>query len=276
MALVMPELPEVEQARRYVERSALNRPIRSVEVLDGGVLQDVDPNSFQLAVTGRSMTTADRRGKQMFIGLDDGSYLTIHLGMTGDLIVDEDVHAPRFTRIAFHFPSGMSLFYSDQRKFGAVGLVGSIDQFVAEHHLGPDALRINRSEFIERASGHRKAIKSVLLDQAVLSGIGNLYADEALFQAKIHPETRADIISKKKMADLHRYIGIVLRCSIEVSSDFTALPDGYLLQNREEGAECPRGNGRLAVTKVGGRTTIFCPRCQPVRRPFLPGLSGDG
>ena len=169
---------------------------------------------------------------------------------------------PRFTRIALHFAGGMNLFYSDQRKFGKVGLVSSIDQFVAEHHLGPDALRINRSEFIERASGHRKAIKSVLLDQTVLSGIGNLYADEALFQAKIHPETRADTISRKKMADLHRQIGTILRSSIAVSSDFDALPDWYLLRNRQEGVECPRGNGRLAATKVGGRTTIYCPTCQ--------------
>ena len=258
----MPELPEVEQARRYLEMSALNRLIRSVEVLDGGVLQDIDADAFKKGLTGRSMTTAGRRGKQMFIGLDDGSFMTIHLGMTGDLIVDDDGSAPRFTRIAFHFAGGMNLFYSDQRKFGAVGLVGSIDQFVAEHHLGPDALRINRSEFIERASSHRKVIKSVLLDQAVLSGIGNLYADEALFQAKIHPEKRADTISRRKMADLHRHIGTILRRSIAVSSDFDALPDGYLLKNREEGVECPRGNGRLAMAKVSGRTTIYCPTCQ--------------
>jgi formamidopyrimidine-DNA glycosylase len=240
----------------------LNRPIQSVEVLDDGVLQKVDAGAFQIGLIGRSMTTVGRQGKQMFIGLDDGSFLTIHLGMTGDLIIDEDGSAPRFTRIALHFAGGMSLFYLDQRKFGAVGLIGSVDKFVAEHRLGPDALCINRSEFIERTSSRRKAIKSVLLDQAVLSGIGNLYADEALFQAKIHPETRADTISRKKMADLHRHIGRILRISIAASSDFDALPDGYLLKNREEGAECPRGNGPLAMTKVGGRTTIYCPRCQ--------------
>ena len=262
MAYLMPELPEVEQARRYLERNALNRQIRSVEILDGGVIQEAWVKEFQSQLTGRAMTTAGRRGKQMFIGLDDGSFLTIHLGMTGDLVVDDDGAVPRFTRIVFHFSNGMSLFYVDQRKFGAIGLVGSIDQFVAEHRLGPDALCIDRSDFIERTSRHKKAIKSVLLDQAVLSGIGNLYADEVLFQAKVHPETRANTISRKKLADIHRQVGKILRSSIAVSSDFAALPDGYLLRGREEGAECPRGNGRLEVTKVGGRTTIFCPRCQ--------------
>lgn len=260
----MPELPEVEQARRYLERNALDRRIFSVDLFDEGVLQDIDAEAFRQELAGRTMTTAGRRGKQMFIGLDDGAFLTIHLGMTGDLIVDKDASTPRYTRIAFRFEGGMSLFYSDQRKFGAVGIVGSVEQFVSEHKLGPDALCINRSDFIERVSGHKKAIKSVLLDQSVLSGMGNLYADEVLFQVRLHPMTRADSLSRRKLGDLHRQVGMVLRTSIAASSDFASLPDGYLLRTREEGAECPRGNGSLAVTKVGGRTSIFCPLCQPL------------
>ena len=258
----MPELPEVELARRYLEKNALNRRIQSVEVFDAGVLQEVDGPTFRQAVNGRYMTIAGRRGKQMFIGLDDGTFLTLHLGMTGDLVVDSDERSPRYSRIAFRFEDGTSLFYVDQRKFGAVGISGSVDRFVADHRLGPDALCIERSEFIERVSGHRKAIKTVLLDQRVLSGIGNLYADEVLFQVRLHPMTRADSISRRKLADLHREVGKVLRGSIAVSSDFALLPDGYLLKVRREGAECPRGNGPLAMVRVGGRTSIFCPACQ--------------
>jgi formamidopyrimidine-DNA glycosylase len=261
----MPELPEVEQARRYLEKNVLNRRIRSVEVFDSGVLQDVDRATFEQVLEGRSMTTAGRRGKQMFIGMDDGSFLTVHLGMTGDLTVDADESAPRYSRVAFRFEGGTTLFYSDQRKFGAIGIAGSIDQFVSEHRLGPDALCINRSDFIERVSGHRKAIKTVLLDQSVLSGIGNLYADEALFQARLHPATRADAISRRRLVDLYRQVGNVLRSSIGVSSDFAALPEGYMLRARAEGARCPRGNGSLVMMKVGGRTSIFCPRCQRLK-----------
>lgn len=261
----MPELPEVEQARRYLEKNALNRRIRSVEVFDGGILQDVDAMTFEQVLGGHSLTTAGRRGKQMFLGLDDGTFLTVHLGMTGDLTVDRDDQAPKYSRVAFRFEDGTSLFYSDQRKFGALGLVGSVDQFVAEHRLGPDALCINRSDFIERVSAHRKAIKAVLLDQSVLSGIGNLYADEALFQARLHPAKRADTISHRRLADLHRHVGSVLRGSIAVSSDFAALPEGYMLKDRTEGARCPRGNGSLAMIRVGGRTSIFCPRCQRLK-----------
>jgi formamidopyrimidine-DNA glycosylase len=258
----MPELPEVEQARRFLERNALNRRILSVEVLDGGVLQGIDAVTFRQYLTGRSMTIAGRRGKQMFIGLDDGSFLTIHLGMTGDLEIESGEIIPRYSRIAFRLEGGINLFYSDQRKFGAIGIVGSVDQFVNDHGLGPDALCIGLSDFIERVSRHKKAIKSVLLDQSVLSGVGNLYADEVLFQSRVHPATRADSISRKKMNELYRQMGVVLRASIAVSSDFTSLPGGLLLRKREEGAECPRGNGLLVSTTVGGRTTIFCPQCQ--------------
>jgi formamidopyrimidine-DNA glycosylase len=260
----MPELPEVEQARRFLEGTVLNRRIKAVEVLDKGVLQDIDMETFDRSIAGRTMTTAGRRGKQMFLGLDDGTFLTIHLGMTGDLTVGE-VATPKYARIIIRFDDGGSLFYTDQRKFGALGVVGSVDQFVAEHRLGPDALCIGRSDFHERVSGHKKAIKSVLLDQSVLSGIGNLYADEILFQARVHPEVRADSVSRKKLNDIHRLIGVVLSMSISVASDFSALPEGYLVRVREEGGGCPRGNGTLVSIKVGGRTTIFCPKCQRLK-----------
>jgi formamidopyrimidine-DNA glycosylase len=258
---MMPELPEVEQARRYLEGNALNRRIDAVEVLDDGVLSDIDAETFRQSMAGRTMTLAGRRGKQMFIGLDDGSYLTIHLGMTGDLAM-EYASTPKYARIIFRFEDGAVLCYTDQRKFGALGIVGSVDQFISEHALGPDALCIGRSDFVERVSGHRKAIKTVLLDQRVLSGIGNLYADEVLFQAKVHPEAHADSLALSKLNEIHRQIGLVLRASIAVSSDFSALSAKYLVKVREEGAECPRGNGRLVMIRVGGRTTLFCPRCQ--------------
>jgi formamidopyrimidine-DNA glycosylase len=261
----MPELPEVEQTRRYVEMNALNRRILSVEVFDGGVLQGIDAPTFAQTINGRSLISAVRQGKQMFFGLDDGSFLTVHLGMTGDLMIDEDCSTPRYSRIAFRFGDGTSLFYSDQRKFGAMGIIFSVEQFVNDHRLGPDALDINRTDFIDRVSTHKKAIKSVLLDQSVLAGVGNLYADEALFQVRLHPATRADSISTRKMGELHRQIGEILRRSIAASSDFASLPEGYLLKVRDEGEECPRGNGRLVMTKVGGRTSIYCPKCQRLK-----------
>ena len=150
----MPELPEVEQARRYLAAKAMNRRMGSVEVLDVGVLQGVEPNAFSSSLAGRTMTTAARRGKQMFIGLDDGTFLTIHLGMTGDLVGDGP--EPRFCRIVFRFEDGTNLFYVDQRKFGAVGIAVSIEQFVAEHGLGPDALTIDRHDFIAGRLGTRR------------------------------------------------------------------------------------------------------------------------
>jgi formamidopyrimidine-DNA glycosylase len=258
----MPELPEVEQVRRYLEKNALGCRIMSVDVLDVGVLQDIDPQTLRRNLNGRSIIAAVRWGKQMFIGLDDGSFLTIHLGMTGDMVIEKDGSEPKYSRVAFRFEGGSSLFYIDLRKFGSVGITDSVDRFVTDHHIGPDALRITRSEFIKRLSHHKRAIKSVLLDQGVLSGIGNLYADEVLFQVRLHPSIRTDSISRKKLVELHNKIVDVLRESIEVSSDFAFLPNGYLLRARHVGKECPRGNGLLEMTRIGGRTSIFCPECQ--------------
>jgi formamidopyrimidine-DNA glycosylase len=157
---------------------------------------------------------------------------------------------------------GRSLVYDDQRMFGSIGLAKSVHDFVEEHRLGPDALGITPQEFASRAGGSSRAIKGVLLDQHVLAGVGNLYADESLFQAKLHPLAPADGLSPASLRKLGRCIPMVLSASIAAGTDFGLLPDGFLLRAREEGARCPRGNGRLERIQAGGRSSYLCPRCQ--------------
>ena len=216
-------------------------------------------------LTGRSMTTAGRRGKQMFVGLDDGSFLTIHLGMTGDLVVDPRWHRPRGSPGSLSVSrTGCSLFYVDQRKFGAVGLVGSVDEFVTDHRLGPDALCIDLSDSSKELQVTRRRSNPFCWTRASFPGSATCMRTRRCSRPGSPRDTSGHHLPEEDgrppSADRQD-----TESSIAVSSDFSALPDGYLLRDREEGAECPRGNGLLASTRVGGRTSIFCPICQRYR-----------
>ena len=175
----------------------------------------------------RTVIGARRHGKQMFIELDRGGLVTVHLGMTGDLVFKAKKGKPgKHDRVLFNFKDGSQLVYEDMRKFGAIGTAASIDQFVKMKRLGPDALEVGKKEFVSRVGRHKRAIKTVLLDQKVLAGIGNLYADEVLFQSRIHPLRLASALSSKEVEALFKNTRKVLQASMRVSSDFELLPTG--------------------------------------------------
>ena len=263
----MPELPEVEVVRASVERTCSGRVVVSVEVLDDGVLEGCSAKGLASFCRGRTVMGAWRHGKQMFIGLDQGGFVTVHLGMTGDLIFNARRAGPdKHDRVLFNFRDGSQLAYRDMRKFGAIGHAASIDHFVRRKKLGPDALEIGRKEFVSRIGRHDRAIKTVLLDQRVIAGIGNLYADEALFQSRIHPLRSAKGLSAKEAGAIYRNSRKVLLASVRVATDFDQLPMGFMLPVRGLGSPCPRGNGRLASLRVNGRTSFYCPSCQSIRK----------
>ncbi len=249
--------------RRDIEASALGHIIASVKVLDIGVLDDVTADGLSRALTGRALTRTDRHGKQLFFRIGRGRWLTVHLGMTGNMMVLEGRQdPPRFTRVRFDFEDGASLVYEDMRKFGAIGLTSSKSAFLERKRLGPDALEIKREEFQERVSMHRRSIKTVLLDQSVLAGVGNLYSDEALFQCGVHPLAPADELSEDRLGCIHRHIVGIMDRSIKVGTDFDRLPEGYMLKARHPTSHCPKGHGPWHTMKVNGRTAYYCTRCQ--------------
>ncbi len=253
--------------RRRLEHDCVGKKILRTTIIDDGILDHVGASRLARTLKNRTITSAERRGKQLFLGIESGTALTIHLGLTGDL---ECLKPPegrtRWARLVLDLDDGSSMVYTDLRKFGAIGLTRSMDEFVSEHNLGPDALDVDAAEFVRRVRSHKRAIKAVLLDQHVVAGVGNLYADEALFQSKLHPLTIASEISKRKTSELHSMMQMVLRTSIDAETDFEAFPPGFLLRHRARGAECPRGNGRLVVIEAAGRTTILCPKCQRRKR----------
>lgn len=260
----VPELPEVEMARDIVHRHLLNSKVLQVEVLDLRMLKGIAPEALGRKLRDRQVTGTERRGKNLLVFFEVGA-LFIHLGMSGSISFSEDAEKhSSHERLRIVVDRGVMIL-DDPRRFGRFGWVRSMDQLISENGLGPDALTVPDDVFVSRLKGRRGSIKPLLLDQSVVAGVGNLYADEALFQERLHPSTRVDSLSEKELAVLGKRVREVLEASISVRTDFSDLPEGFLLRDRREGAQCPRCRTELVAIRVGGRTTILCPECQSQR-----------
>src|SRR6266849_2814420 len=232
----MPELPEVEMFARYFARHALGQPITRIRVLDSRIL---GTRSLRPLI-GHSFLRVQRHGKHLFADAGD-LWLRLHFGMTGDLAYYRD-DAPRFARVIFDFDNGEHLAYEDARLFGVVDIVRSPENFIREHGLGPDPLdpRFTLSEFRKLLHKRRGRIKALLLSQNVIAGIGNLYADEALYRASIDPRRTIDRMTDTEIKALFNAIRGVLREAIAFKARGADYPGRYLVQHREEGDRCPR------------------------------------
>src|SRR6266545_4559350 len=242
----MPELPEVEMYKRYFEQHALGQTITRVRVLDARICgtRKLD----QLA--GRSFQRVRRHGKHLFADAGAGDlWLHMHFGMSGDLAVFID-EPPRFTRLIFDFENGAHLAYEDMRLFGIVDLTPSPDAYIDEHGLGPDPLDLHLRAFRKLLHKRRGRIKALLLAQDVIAGIGNLYADEALFRSSIDPRRPVDHLSDAELRTLFANIRGVLRQTIAFKSEGQDYPPRFLVQHREEGHRCPKCGGTIRRTIV--------------------------
>lgn len=257
----MPELPEVEIFRRTLERHALGKTLSAISVRDPGVLEGVSPRALGAALRGRTFRAVTRHGKIVFADLGPGPALVLRFGMTGDLVPFDDRDVPRFARVLFRFAGGGGLAFTDMRKFGSVGLAVSPETYLAERGVGPDALRARAVVFEAGARDRRAPIKAVLLDQTLLAGVGNLYADEALFQAGVHPSTPAARLGPVRLRRIHAAVRRVLARAVANEADWGRLPSSWLLPVRDDGP-CPHCGGPLRRLRIGGRTSVFCPARQ--------------
>ena len=255
----MPELPEVETYTRYFARHALNQRIARVDVRDERILGEVRRETFVRALRGRSFVSVRRHGKHLFA--DAGTtWLHLHFGMTGDLSYGTDV--PRFARIVFSFDNGSRLSFEDMRLFGLADLVSDPDAFIRDRNLGPDPLSLTAARFAALLAKRRGALKSLLMTQEVIAGLGNLYVDEILYQTSIHPRRPVDRLHPEEVRALYTAMRRILREAIARHARESDLPRNYLFNHREEGERCPRCGGTIRRTVVFGRTTYFCAKHQ--------------
>lgn len=261
----MPELPEVEMARRYLQATSLHQKILSATVTDERILAGVSAARLEQALTGRQFECALRHGKRLFLKLRDDLWLTLHLGLTGSLIcLKGGAEEPSHTRLRVIFENGSRLAFDDLRIFGEAGLTSSPRSFLEERKIGPDALQQDLHGFLESMLGRRGLIKPALLNQRIVAGLGNLYADEALFQAGICPKARA--LSALQLTAIFASIRKTLRASLAVDADLEKLPESYLLPHRHRGGRCPLDGALLSHEKIGGRTSYYCPAHQKTNK----------
>ncbi|MBO0938249.1 DNA-formamidopyrimidine glycosylase [Fibrella sp. HMF5335] len=269
----MPELPEVEIRRQYLEATSLKQPITSIQVEDTKLLT-TDYMLLQQQLADRQFISTERIGKNLFIYTDNPAIiLRMHFGMTGDLAYyHNSLDRPRHARIVFEFASGFNLGFICPRKFERVGLVDSVTDYAKSKKLAPDALSISFNQFITNLHKRNSPIKPVLLDQAVVAGLGNWIVDEVLFQAKVHPEKRASTLNDDELIAIYNAIALVLTTAIKFEARYRDFPPDFLIHVRkwddspyddvEALSKCPRCGTKISRTEVGGRTTFYCPNEQ--------------
>jgi len=271
----MPELPEVETYRRFIDEVAVGQVIAGLEVRDAHVLA-VPEDELRAALLGRTITGTGRLGKNCFLKLDDGRLLVLHFGMTGDIgAYRDEADAPRFTRVAWHLAdSGLKLAFIDPRKFGRIRLAESVEAYQKAKKLGPDALQITADALHQKLSRRKVFVKPLLLDQGLTAGLGNWIVDEVLFQAKIHPERLGNSISEQEATALHAAIQLVLTTAIQHEANYRHFPKSFLIHAREWDDSATPGSDahtfcyhhpdtKIDKYYVGGRATYICPVCQP-------------
>jgi len=259
----VPELPEVELYCRYFASQALGQRVAALRVLDERIL-GVRAAALKRAIVGHEFTHVLRHGKHLF-ACAGTSWLHLHFGMSGDLsYYFKDNNQPRFARVVIEFENGARLAYDDMRLFGVVDITPDPDAFIAEHRLGPDPLaRAFRLPLFRRiVHGRRGAVKSLLMTQEIIAGMGNLYVDETLYRASIHPRRAIDTLSDAEVKAVFTGIRGVLREAIAFKSRGGTYPGRWLVQHREEGDRCPHCGGTIQRTVVFGRTTYFCGKHQ--------------
>ena len=257
----MPELPDVEVFRKTIDKKAIGKSINDYTIHE----KDLVNSSRQKLdrMKDNKLLSTVRRGKYCFLEVKDFDWLVLHFGMTGSVSYYEDEEKePEYSAFSLHFKDKGHLSVITKRKLGKIEVCNSPDGFAEENEIGKDALELSEDEFLKLLDKKRGGIKGALMDQSLLSGIGNIYSDEILFQSKLHPKKDLSKIDENKRKELFRKMNEVLKKAIEVQADPGKLPKNYLLPVRDEGESCPFCEGKVQKIKVSGRGCYICPSCQ--------------
>ncbi|WBO68572.1 Fpg/Nei family DNA glycosylase [Streptomyces camelliae] len=259
----MPELPDVEGYREVLNTCGRGRRVRRVDVRDTGVLRGVGARHLRREVEGQRLGRPWRHGKLLVVPFGDGPALVWHFGMTGELVcTGADDPLQTHDRVVLALDDERQLRYRDQRKLQGVRLCP--DQRALERllaRLGPDALEMDRPDFLELLAGRRGAVKSVLMDQSLIAGLGNLLSDEILWRARVAPRRPARDLDESEA----RHVFTAMRRVLATANRAGRVPPRRTwLTGRRDDAEpaCPRCGERLRSRRVSGRRTVWCAHCQ--------------
>jgi formamidopyrimidine-DNA glycosylase len=260
---MVPELPDVEVYRKYLDATSLHKEIEGVSVFNSEVLQGTSARQLRLGLKGRRFTSTRRHGKYLFAKVEGDGWLVLHFGMTGRLrYFKKPGHEPEHARVSIDFANGYHLAYDSQRKLGIVSMAESVEGFVAKKGLGPDALEMDAEVFMETFRGRRGSVKPALMRQGLMAGVGNVYADEILFHAGVRPDKRLRDLGDSRLNAIYVSMREVLEEAVEAGADPRRFPKACLLPQRREGGRCPRCGAALRKTRLSGRGTFYCPRHQ--------------
>ncbi|XP_031266923.1 formamidopyrimidine-DNA glycosylase-like isoform X1 [Pistacia vera] len=276
----MPELPEVEAARRAIEENCVGKKIVKLIIADDPkVIDGVSASEFEASLLGKTIVSAHRKGKNMWLRLDSPPFPSFQFGMAGAVYIkgvavtkykrsavkDTDEWPSKYSKFFVELDDGLEMSFTDKRRFAKVRLLKDPASVAPISDLGPDALLepLTVDEFTKSLSKKKIAIKALLLDQSFISGIGNWVADEVLYQARIHPLQISAGLSKESCATLLKCIKEVIEKAIEVGADSSQFPNNWIFHSREKKPGKAFVDGKkIDFITVGGRTTAYVPELQ--------------
>ena len=266
----MPELPEVETIRSQLKKTVLNKQIKDITVADGRVVKGTSLKSFILQAKGKRIRDVLRRGKVLILRLESDLFLVFHLRISGWIVVSNA--GERFSRVIFRLSGSLQLHFCDRRVLGEIRLVKNWEKLSIIETMGPEPLEINKKEFLRLFIGKKTRIKPLLMDQHFLAGVGNIYAQEALFCAGIDPRKRAQDLLKSEINKLYHCLVSILKqsvdrggSSIDTYRQIDGRPGGYvplLKVYQRHGKPCMRCKTLIQRIVISGRGTCFCTQCK--------------
>ena len=266
----MPELPEVTTIVDELTKEVVGKTIKDLVFKDARLLKEIKPEVFEKEVVGQKIVEALRRGKVIILKLQNARFIIIHLRISGWLLLGKD--EGKHSRVIFKLSDGRLLNFCDGRVLGELRLVDDWHKLNVVKNMGPEPLTLEKEEFIKMFIGKKTKIKPLLMDQHFLAGVGNIYAQEAVFYAGIHPEKEANKISKRELEKLYDALILVLKEGIKhkgTSAESYFRLDGskgthveHLAVYQRDGQPCVKCNNLLIRIITAGRGTVFCAKCQ--------------
>ena len=261
--MLMPELPEVETFKKYFDSTSLNQVIDDVRIMDDRILL-VSEKIFIECLIGGKFEATIRHGKYLLAKVRN-TYVVFHFGMSGWLeYFSSEESEPKYSKVIFSFNNGYSLAYISIRMFGKLDLAESLETFQKKRNLGPDAYKMSFDEFQSAINKRTAIMKSALLNQDIVSGIGNIYSDEILFKAKIHPKRKINTLNEDDLEKLFKSIKDVLEYGIKHEGELDTYSNSFLIPHRNKEEHCPECGSIIERYEISGRHGFYCPKCQSI------------